>query len=245
MPIITPCTGCGAQLTVADEHAGKRARCPSCGNVYTVPSSGSGSEAPASTPELAATPTAQSPATTESPIVSASDSQTAQPIVDSYWLLAADGQVYGPTDRDTLNRWFHEGRIGAGYRIRQGEAGPWTEAHVFHPANAFHTASGNPYAVSPTLALGSGVASPTYAKPDRGVLVLVMGILSFVVCGLFSIIAVVMGARALKDIQAGLANPNDKTMVQIGFWLGVVNLVLHLLVIALIALAIIIPAISQ
>ena len=37
MAIETPCSGCGQKLAVAEEHAGKQARCPSCGEIYTVP----------------------------------------------------------------------------------------------------------------------------------------------------------------------------------------------------------------
>lgn len=38
MPIETNCPGCGQRLRVADEHAGKVARCPGCAATYTVPS---------------------------------------------------------------------------------------------------------------------------------------------------------------------------------------------------------------
>lgn len=37
MAIETLCAGCGQKLAVADEHAGKQARCPACGQIYTVP----------------------------------------------------------------------------------------------------------------------------------------------------------------------------------------------------------------
>ena len=37
MPIELPCPGCGQTLRVADEHAGKKARCPSCGTISEVP----------------------------------------------------------------------------------------------------------------------------------------------------------------------------------------------------------------
>jgi ribosomal protein S27E len=40
MPIEMRCTGCGQALRVADEHAGKKARCPSCGTIAEVPLSG-------------------------------------------------------------------------------------------------------------------------------------------------------------------------------------------------------------
>lgn len=41
MPIEMRCTGCGQTLRVADEHAGKKARCPACGTIAEVPLSGS------------------------------------------------------------------------------------------------------------------------------------------------------------------------------------------------------------
>ena len=37
MPIEMSCTGCGQTLRVADEHAGKKARCPACGTIAEVP----------------------------------------------------------------------------------------------------------------------------------------------------------------------------------------------------------------
>jgi hypothetical protein len=39
MAIETICTGCARKLRVGDEHAGKKARCPSCGTIYNVPAS--------------------------------------------------------------------------------------------------------------------------------------------------------------------------------------------------------------
>jgi hypothetical protein len=38
MPIESTCQGCGRLLRVADEHAGKLARCPNCQTIYTVAS---------------------------------------------------------------------------------------------------------------------------------------------------------------------------------------------------------------
>ena len=35
--MILACTGCGKSLKIADEHAGRRARCPSCSTVVEVP----------------------------------------------------------------------------------------------------------------------------------------------------------------------------------------------------------------
>ena len=40
MPIEIQCAGCGQKIRVGDEHAGKKARCPACGTISQVPSSG-------------------------------------------------------------------------------------------------------------------------------------------------------------------------------------------------------------
>jgi hypothetical protein len=40
MSIEIGCTGCGQTLRVADEHAGKKARCPACGTIVQVPTPG-------------------------------------------------------------------------------------------------------------------------------------------------------------------------------------------------------------
>lgn len=40
MSIEIGCTGCGQTLRVADEHAGKKARCPACGTIVQVPQAG-------------------------------------------------------------------------------------------------------------------------------------------------------------------------------------------------------------
>lgn len=40
MPIELTCTGCAQTLRVGDDHAGKKARCPKCGTISTVPSPG-------------------------------------------------------------------------------------------------------------------------------------------------------------------------------------------------------------
>jgi hypothetical protein len=41
------CTGCDHTLRVGDEHAGKKARCPNCGTIVSVPSAGAAPSTPA------------------------------------------------------------------------------------------------------------------------------------------------------------------------------------------------------
>ncbi len=223
MAIQSECSSCGAVLSVADEHAGRRARCPSCGSIYTVsrPDSHSG---------------------TPSPQAIAPTNPYGDPIAVStgemFWMRTQGGNEYGPVNREQLRLWFDEGRVGTGYQIRQGETGTWQDAERFSETKApvvgtdASNKTSNPYSVQPQASFSgatpAGEITRQYPKKDRGVFVLVMGILSFAFsCGLFSIIAVVVGYIALGDIKSGLASPNDKSLVQIGFWLGVVNLVLH------------------
>ncbi len=40
MPIEISCTGCSQLLRVSDQHAGKKARCPSCGTIVQIPKFG-------------------------------------------------------------------------------------------------------------------------------------------------------------------------------------------------------------
>ncbi len=239
MAIESVCTGCGQKLSVADEHAGKKARCPACGQVYVVtispnlggidgaaqqpsgdafglgetdysPSSSSSSDMFAGIPESA----------------SSSPEQSEQNQSDQYWMQAADGQLYGPVDRPTLDRWFAEGRVADNYMIRQGESGTFLPSGNFRPVAA--SSSSNPFASAAATGTGTYAPAATYPKPDQSGLILAMGIMSFLVCGICGIIAWVMGNTALKDIQAGRHDPANKGLVQVGYYLGMTSVLLHL-----------------
>ena len=64
MPIEMSCTGCGQTLRVADEHAGKMARCPKCGAVVAVPAAGAAASA---VPPLQPIPDFLQPAASSNP----------------------------------------------------------------------------------------------------------------------------------------------------------------------------------
>ncbi len=258
MPIHSVCTGCGQSLTVGDEHAGKRARCPSCGQIYTVPLSSTTAAPNSPIGQLVSNPTPTAATGSPSgdiwgstPTGNASSpslfGETSAP-PSQYWMRAADGSVYGPVDRANLDRWFKEGRVGVGYQIREGEQGSWLEASRYQPQAAANPyAPANPYTAAPSAspyAPPSGGSLHHYPKPDRGVLVLIMGILSWVICLFFGIVAVVVGRSALADIESGQANPNDKTLVKIGYWLGLISLILNVLMIGLFVLIAALAAIT-
>jgi len=61
---------------------------------------------------------------------------------------------------------------------------------------------------------------------SNGTLILVLGILSLVLCGLLGPVAWIMGNNALRNIDAGLGDPNERGMVVAGRILGIIATVL-------------------
>lgn len=230
--IETICSGCGQKLSVADENAGKRARCPACGQIYTIPQPGGAGGTGHPDPRLGETAPhpsggANTPQGHSGPTASGAHSP------EQYWMRATDGAEYGPADRATLNRWFAEGRVGPGYMIRQHEPGNWQSAEAFRPQiDQPHTASSsnpytdqNPYRPAPTTPSGNY----NYPKGDQGGVILAMGILGFMCCPIFGVVAWIMGSSALNDIQAGRADPGSKGMVQVGYYLGIASVAIMVL----------------
>ena len=247
MAIETTCGGCGKLLSVGDEHAGRRARCPACGQIYTIPLPNS---APPDLPAVPQVPSPQVPA----PQTPTSDSfaettagfnpnpaipslpnsaQAVNATADQYWMRSTDGAEYGPADRATLNRWFNEGRVGPGYMIRQSETGNWQSAEVFKPGQVQAGMPNIPNSGNPYSTATSGPTGPSYGqmypKPDQSGLVLAFGILSWFICPIFGIVAWIMGNSGLRDIKLGLVDPANKGLMQAGYYLGMVNVILYLI----------------
>ena len=252
MAIESNCSGCGQRLTVDDAHAGKRARCPACGQIYTIAYP---HQAADSNPENAVQPQVWGPTTGDHPQSEAADRE------DQFWMLAPDGSQYGPVDRPTLSRWYQEGRVGRDYKIRQSLAGPWQAADYFRPTSSSNFAAGHtqtpqgfagrspaasPYTSSATVApaYGGQSAAGGYAQSDRSGLVLAMGILSFFVCPIFGIVAWIMGGSALRGIAAGTYDPVNKGLIQVGYYLGIASVLLNFVCIGGFILLSILSAIS-
>ncbi len=226
MAIECPCSGCGQRLSVADDFAGRQARCPACGQIYTVPNP---KEAPHEQPTTYE----------EAPAVTVNENE--------YWMRTVEGAEYGPVDRQKLTEWFEEGRIGQDYQVRQGANGVWQAAEVFRPK------SNNPFAVDPASSQQSAAASygaaysnSSFRKPDPSGLVLSMGILAWLVSfactftclpigWIFALIAVIQGRSAIKDISNGVADPTNLSLVQVGYWMGFSNLIINLFGLVLVA----------
>jgi hypothetical protein len=71
---------------------------------------------------------------------------------------------------------------------------------------------------------GYGMAGPQ--PHPQGTTVLVLGILGLVVCGIAGVVALVMGNRVLKEIDANPAAYNNRQSVVIGRILGIIAVVL-------------------
>jgi len=84
----------------------------------------------------------------------------------------------------------------------------------------------------------AGYGQPGYGQPGygyapqphpQGTTVLVLGILGLVVCFIAGIVAVVMGNRALKEIDANPGAYNNRQNIVIGRILGIIGIVLQVL----------------
>lgn len=161
MPIETICQGCSKKLRVADEHAGKQARCPGCGNIYIVPQPTPSSyspapletplgsaplpsaaakteptSAPASTPEPASTRFG-SDSTSASSAFSASSvyaNPPAKDVSERWFMKIDDGREFGPVDRPTLDQWYRERRIGASTQLKREYDAQWQPASAVYPS---------------------------------------------------------------------------------------------------------------
>jgi hypothetical protein len=224
MPIEVRCAGCGRQLRVADEHAGKSLRCPSCNHI---------SQAPA----------AADPALHET-----------QAHAPTWHMRTPEGQTYGPVDERELDRWIAEGRLAADCQLATSPTGPWQPAAAkfsrLQSVAPLSPASQSPPA--PTF-LPPSPFSPTpfvpttsrFHVPHRGGLILLLGLLGFVVgCPIFSLMAWVMGSGDLREIRSGRMDPSGEGLTRAGQILGMLLAIPWILGAVLVLFVIIIAAVN-
>lgn len=223
MPIDSQCTGCGKMLRVADEYAGRRARCPVCQTIYTVPSGNDTEE--------------WAPAAVVDSVPPASYESSSQ---QGWYLRIHDGTVYGPVERAEMNRWVAEGRVDARCRIRNEFEPNWLAADHYFPilserpgAAAFATPRLSPMAAANMSVPDRGPRttrddSSSYL-PHRGVLILILAVLSWVTAfPVFGALAWYLGSQDLHEIRAGQRDPDGESLTRAGQVLGM----LHVLLIA-------------
>lgn len=67
--------------------------------------------------------------------------------------------------------------------------------------------------------------------PHRGALILILGVLGFVVCGIFGIVAWIMGVRDQKKMQDSIMDPKGMELTRIGTVVGIIGVVIWTLLI--------------
>lgn len=231
MAIETHCQGCQKLLRVADEHAGKNARCPSCGTIYTVPGG-----APVS--GFGSGPAHPSAASAQMP------SQWSQPKPTERWLLkTADGLSFGPVPREELDRWLTEGRITPQAQVKQEGGFTWLPATQVYPQlQAAAQPAGNPFADS--LATQNPYAPPAgggaynwptgsrrYREQHRGGAILAMSIVGIFICGFLTIAAFIMAIIDLNKMNKGTMDPSGKGLTIAGLVISSIGLAVTVLII--------------
>jgi hypothetical protein len=73
-------------------------------------------------------------------------------------------------------------------------------------------------------------------EPHRGVLILVLGILGLMVCGIVGIFAWMMGKRDLELIRTGQMDKEGEALTKVGYILGIVGTILFLIWLAIFVL---------
>lgn len=74
---------------------------------------------------------------------------------------------------------------------------------------------------------------PGSVKPHRGAMILVFGILGFLLCFIFGIVAWVMGNRDMQEMRAGVMDRSGEGLTNAGRILGIIAAILNLIGIGL------------
>ena len=221
MPIELICKGCAQKLRVSEQDAGKQARCPKCGAIFTVPRGDVTSRA-----GLGAMP------------------QAAPAYEDQWYVRAEDGRTYGPVTRPELDAWVREGRVTPASHLRKESDSSWLPASELYPAlnpaptgqaataakNPFGEASTNPY-TSPVSG-GTYVARRHYQQAHRGGTILALGLVGILCCNLLGIAAWIMAATDLSAMHAGRMDPGGKGLTIAGMVLGIIATIIFAISIA-------------
>ncbi|MEX2027836.1 MAG: hypothetical protein WEH44_11045, partial [Pirellulaceae bacterium] len=172
--IDTLCGGCGKRLRVGGEHAGKKARCPHCQLVYTVPPQNTVSSA------------------------GYEMSLLAPPTGESWQVKSPDGLVYGPVSKMELDGWRDAARISHRSQLLPTGGQQWLWATEVYP-ELTPAASMTPVAMTADSAPSTPLPKlhPYYARgmqPHRGPLVLALAIVGvFTLCAAPSLIGLILG----------------------------------------------------
>lgn len=171
---------------------------------------------------------------------------------ERWFVRVPEGYTYGPVRRQDLEQWVREGRIDAQCQLRLTDDADWLPAAEFFPVLA--EVAARPTSFRPDAAVGQAELPTILLNepgpisrllPDRGSVVLLLGILGVVVaCPGFSIGAWMLGTRDLQEIQTGARDPAGAALTRIGRMLGIVATAIWLVLILLILFAVLVGKIG-
>lgn len=198
MPIDINCQGCGQRIRVADEHAGKKARCPNCQNINPIPAASAANPA-APSPSYSPAPLSSNYGSGGSPFTTGPISvETSGPAVSAINNPFAPLPPTSPTTAMPS--------IGSN---------PFGQSAA--PANPFgDIASNNPYQTRSYAA----PVQRSWQQPHRGALVLILGLLGFLMCPLIGPAAVFLGHSDLAAMKSGRMDPDGHGLTLAGLIVG-------------------------
>jgi len=162
-----------------------------------------------------------------------------------YKILGADQKEYGPVSADQVRQWIADGRVTGRTQVKSEDSTEWKSLSEFHEFDTALAAKGA--APTPPAVPGSTPpAVPSNRPPSSGLAVasLVMGVLSFIACSIFTgIPAIIAGHIAHNRSRKSPQEFGGRGMAVAGLVLGYLSLAL-VPVIALLA-GLMLPALAK
>lgn len=150
-----------------------------------------------------------------------------------YYVIANDGNRYGPADIETLRQWVREGRVAPNTTLEDEFTGTQIRASLLPELKDL-------FPSIPPLGATEGVSPlpPRVGGTPSGeaTAALVFGILGLLCCPVFSIASLILGKQEMNRIDQGLSAIEGRGLALAGYILGIVSLVGWGLFLAFIAL---------
>lgn len=155
--------------------------------------------------------------------------------VTKFFIRTPNKMVYGPSDTETVLDWVKQGRLDDTCHIREENSGQWLGMAAWrfqlrklqNPLVSPVNPGANQFGAAPI----STVQSAGYQKAGNGMVVLIFGLVSWILCPtvvgalVCAILAIVFASMELSKIRNGQSPSKEKMLVLIGLWLGIANLV--------------------
>ena len=127
------------------------------------------------------------------------------------WYCVIAGRQYGPVDIDVIKGWAREGRLRPEDHVWNPGMTEWAQAGQVD--GVFDGGPTGPAAGAPPVQMA---AAPQYLPAHRGATILVYGILSIVLCGIFGPFGWSMANRDLRLMRIGQMDPTGEGLTSAG-----------------------------